>query len=398
MTRAKRTERTIKLPAWLSPWAKPSRYKIAHGGRGSGKSWGIARLLLIRAMERKTRILCAREYQASIADSVHRLLSDQIRELELPGFSVTRTGIEHANGSSFIFRGLARNPHSVKSMEGVDVVWVEEAHAVSDESWRYLIPTIRADGSEIWVSFNPRYLDDPTTARFYLDNAPPGAVVSEVNHDKNPWFPPVLADEMALDYSRDPDRAAHVWGGKPLTNSNAQVLYNKWEVREFKPGADWDGPYFGVDWGMTDPTAGVRVWLHRDVVYVEHEAYARGCDDPAALLIRDLPGILTHTSRADNSWPETIAHVRRKIPRIQPVLKWGGSVDDGIAWLRGRARIVIHPRCKNTAAEAGLWRYKTDAAENVLPKLQPGDDHAWDAVRYALEQHIRKRSVSVSNG
>jgi phage terminase large subunit len=176
------------------------------------------------------------------------------------------------------------------------------------------------------------------------------------------------------------------------------VLYGKWTVEEFTPGADWDGPYFGVDWGTIDPTCAVRVWLHRDSLYIEHEVYASGADDVVKLL-RGLPGLDTHVSHADNAWPETIQHVRRSgFQRMIAVQKWPGSVDDGVRWLRGRDRIVIHPRCKNTHREAGLWRYKTDKAENVLPDLQSGNDHAWDAIRYAVVQHIRSRKGSIETG
>ena len=384
-----KTDSAITLPGWISEWINPARHKIAYGGRGSSKSWSIARLLLLRAAASPTRILCAREYQASIADSVHRLLADQIHALNLPGFNIGRAEISHANGSLLIFRGIARNPHSIKSAEGINIVWVEEAHAVTEDSWRQLIPTIRTPDSEIWISFNPRYLNDPTCLRFYGDNAPPGAIISIVNHDSNPWFPQVLQTEMELDYQRDPDRARHVWGGEPLTNSSAQVLAGRWIVRDFTPGRDWDGPYYGVDWGVTDPTAAVKCWLHQDSLYIENEVYARGADDVAALL-RRLPGLDKHAARADSAWPETIQSVRRAgFPRLTACEKWPGSVLDGVLWLRGRQQIVIHPRCANVAREAALWRWKTDAGDNVLPALAAGDDHTWDAIRYAMQQLIR---------
>jgi phage terminase large subunit len=380
----------------LQPWAKswwhtPARYKIAYGGRGSGKSWALAYLCLLFA-QRGFRILCAREYQASIADSVYRLMIDLITREGLGGFTVTRAEIKHSSGGLLFFRGLARNPHSVKSSEGINIVWVEEAQAVSEESWRQLIPTIRAVNSEIWVSYNPRYLNDPTCQRFYGENAPKGAIVSIVNWDNNPFFPDVLKAELARDYERDPERARHVWGGDPLSSSAAQVLNGKWIVQDFTPGKDWDGPYYGIDWGITDPTVGVKCWAHNDCLYIENEVYARGADDVVALL-RGLPGLREHAARADSSWPETIEHVKRAgFPRLTACEKWQGSVEDGISWLRGRKQIVIHPKCTNTIREAGLWRYKTDAGDNVLPRLQSGDDHSWDAVRYAMQQLIKKKT------
>jgi phage terminase large subunit len=151
-----------QFPRKLSLLFRPSRYKVLHGGRGSGKSWGVARALLILAAQKPMRILCTREVQNSILESVHKLLSDQVETLGLSHFyEIQKTTIKGSNGSQFIFEGLRHNINSIKSMEGVDVCWVEEAEKVTDDSWRILIPTIRAPGSEIWVTFNPHLGDRP---------------------------------------------------------------------------------------------------------------------------------------------------------------------------------------------------------------------------------------------
>jgi phage terminase large subunit len=156
-----------QFPSKLQCLFKPSRYKVLHGGRGSGKSWGVARALLILAAQKPMRILCTREVQNSILESVHKLLSDQVEALCLSHFyEIQKTTIKGANGSQFIFEGLRHNINSIKSMEGVDVCWVEEAEKVTEESWRVLVPTIRAPGSEIWVTFNPHLETDPTYQRF----------------------------------------------------------------------------------------------------------------------------------------------------------------------------------------------------------------------------------------
>lgn len=192
---------------------RPARFKVAKGGRGSAKSWAFARALILRALEKKTRILCAREIQHTIKDSVHRLLSEQIDILGLRAqFTITEHSITCRNGSDFIFRGLFRNVDSIKSLEGVDIVWVEEAHSVSEESWDYLTPTIRKEGSEIWITFNPQFEDDPTNQR-YAVNPPANAVVRHVNYDQNPWFPEVLRQEMEQDKARDKASYEHKWLG-----------------------------------------------------------------------------------------------------------------------------------------------------------------------------------------
>ena len=186
----------IELPAKLKFLFEPHRYKVAYGGRGGAKSWGFAMALLIQGAEKPLRILCTREVQKSIKDSVHSLLSDQIQALGLGQFyDVLETEIRGKNGTQFIFAGLASHTiESVKSLEGVDRVWCEEARAISERSWRILIPTIRKAGSEVWVSFNPELDDDPAYSRFVV-NPPPNCVTVKVNYSENPWFPPVLEQE-----------------------------------------------------------------------------------------------------------------------------------------------------------------------------------------------------------
>ena len=206
----------ISIPAslvWLLERRK-WRYKGLYGGRGGVKSWTMARSLLVLAGSAKERILCAREFQQSIKDSVHKLLVEQIDLCELPGFRVTNTEITHeATGSEFIFTGLRHNITKIKSMEGVTIAWVEEAENVSEESWQTLLPTIRVPDSEIWVSFNPRFETDATYKRFVFNQDQPMRV-QKVTYLQNPWCPQVLLDEAARDKRRDPDEYRHVWLGE----------------------------------------------------------------------------------------------------------------------------------------------------------------------------------------
>ena len=205
---------------------EPARYKVAYGGRGSGKSWTFARILLIKGTEKKLRILCTRELQRSIADSVHKLLSDQIATLGLESFyTVQKIGIEGINGTEFIFSGL-QNSSSLKSYEGVNYVWVEEAQVVSRHSWELLIPTIRAEDSEIWVTMNPELPTDDSYQRWVV-NPPPGAVVRKVNFDANPWFPEVLRREMEYCKETDPDLYNHIWLGCPVSMLAGAIFANE---------------------------------------------------------------------------------------------------------------------------------------------------------------------------
>lgn len=206
----------IELPAKLSLLlGERARYKIIKGGRGSSKSWSIARALLIRGAERPIRVLCARELQKSIKDSVHQLLSDQIGAVGLDNFyTIQQQAIIGRNGTVFGFAGLRHNITELKSYEGADYCWVEEAQVVSRKSWETLIPTIRKEGSEIWISFNPELEDDETYQRFVV-NPPGGALVVTMNHVDNPWFPDVLKAEMVEKKTRDPDGYLHIWEGHP---------------------------------------------------------------------------------------------------------------------------------------------------------------------------------------
>ncbi len=187
-----------EFPEKLAFLFEPHRYKVAHGGRGGAKSWGYARGLVVQAWQDKLRILCTREVQNSIRDSVHKLLSDQIQAMGLGAFfDVTQQSITGRNGSEFVFAGLSNlTAESIKSYEGVDRCWVEEAHKVRQRSWDILIPTIRKEGSEIWVTMNPELDTDDSYVRFVL-SPPQAAKVMEINWRDNPWFPKVLEDERA---------------------------------------------------------------------------------------------------------------------------------------------------------------------------------------------------------
>jgi phage terminase large subunit len=375
---------------------KKARYKVAYGGRGSGKSWNVARTLLILAGVRPLRVLCARELQVSIRDSVHRLLADQIEAMGLDSFyQVKDKEIVARNGSMFIFEGLRHNITKVKSMEGIDICWVEEAERVSEASWKVLIPTIRKSGSEIWVTFNPDAETDPTYKRF-IKNPPPDSIVVKVNFDQNPWFTDELRKEMEYDFRVDPDSAAHIWGGECRKISDAQVLKGKWVIDAFEPRPEWSGPYFGADWGFSkDPTVLVKSYIHDRTLYVSEEAYGVGVEiTETPALFDSVEGARKHTIRADSARPETISFMKRSGFNVIAAKKGPGSVEDGIQHLRGYEKIVIHPRCKYTSQEARLYSYKVDKLTgDILPILVDANNHCMDAIRYSLEPIMRPSNL-----
>jgi len=230
------------LPDKLDFLFEPHRYKVAYGGRGSGKSWGFARALLLQAANKPLRVLCAREVQRSIKNSVHQLLSDQIQALGLGQFyEVLESEIRGLNGSLFVFTGLATNTaESIKSYEGIDRVWCEESQTISKKSWDILIPTIRKPESEIWVSFNPGLDTDDTYMR-YCVNPPENAKVVKLNYMDNPWFSEVLEIERQHSEKTNPDYA-NIWLGDCKAAVDGAIYAN--EIRDAQEnGRITSGPY-----------------------------------------------------------------------------------------------------------------------------------------------------------
>lgn len=392
---------TVKLPDafgfLFDPPLGSIRYRVAYGGRGSAKSWSFARALLLHGVSRPLRILCAREYQSSIRDSVHRLLKDQIQAMGLGGFyAVERSRIYAANSTEFFFLGIKRDPHSIKSLEGVDLCWVEEGEAISRESLDILVPTIRKPGSEIWVSFNPKQPEDPAYHDFVTEPRD-RAIVRRVSWLDNPWLGDVLRHEQEELLRRDPEAHAHVWGGEPWKRSKDQVFFGKWRVAEFEPEEHWDDPLYGADWGFAhDPTVLERCWIADSRLWIDYDE--RGIGWSAAEIdrrFRRVPGADDHTIRGDAARPETINELCQRGLDVVAAPKWSGSVEDGVEHLRGYDQIVIHPRCKGLIEEARLYRYKTDPRTgDVLPKILDAHNHGWDAVRYALAPIIQKRDTA----
>lgn len=218
----------IKFPEKLEVLFHSSRYKTIYGGRGGAKSWGFARALLLLGISKKLRVLCCREIQRSIKDSVHKLLDDQIQLLDVGNkYQVLDQEIRGANGTEFIFSGLATHTvESIKSFEGCDIVWIEEGQFISKRSFDILIPTIRKDGSEIWISFNPELETDPTYERFVI-NPPPGATVVKMNWRDNPWFNKVLNDERLYCKKHDPKGYANIWEGECKPAVEGAIYYDE---------------------------------------------------------------------------------------------------------------------------------------------------------------------------
>jgi phage terminase large subunit len=337
---------------------------------------------------RPTSAVCVREIQKSLAQSVKKLLEIKIEQLGVGSlFEVQEALIKTPGGGMIIFNGLQNHTaDSIKSLEGYDIAWVEEAQSLSQRSLDLLRPTLRKEGSELWFSWNPNLETDPVDVLLRGENPPPDAVVVQANYRDNPWLPQVLRDELEYDQKRDPDKFAHVWLGEYQRNSEARVFRN-WTIEEFD---EPKGAVFklGADWGFSvDPSVLVRCYLDGRRLCVDHEAYMVGCEiDNLPNLFDRVPESRKWFITADSARPETIDYMQRHgYPRINAAIKGARSLEEGVQFLQS-FDIVVHPRCKHVIDELTLYSYDTDPLTGaVLPKLKDKHNHLIDALRYALE-------------
>ena len=374
----------MKLQIQTPRWAKPildrenARYIGAWGGRGSGKSWFFAEWIIERCVMQKTDVVCVREVQKSLKQSVKKLIENKIEELGISHlFEIQTAEIKCPHGGVIIFAGMQNHTaDSIKSLEGFDIAWVEEAQSISQFSLDLLRPTIRKPGSQMLFSWNPRFDTDPIEGLLRGPNAPPDSIVVEVNYLDNPWFPDVLREEMEYDKRRDPDKYMHVWKGEYVRNSETRVFKN-WTIAEFDAPPD-AVHRFGADWGFaSDPTVLVRCHIIGRKLYIDYEAYRVGCeivDTPA--LFMSVPDAERWPMVADSARPETISHMRKNgFPKIMSAVKGAKSVEEGIEWLKSYD-IVVHPRCQHAIDELTLYSYKTDPdTGKVLPLLEDRHNH-----------------------
>lgn len=372
----------------FAPLLGAARYKGAWGGRGSGKSHFFAEQLIALSIAERIDAVCIREVQKSLKQSVKKLLEQKIQTMGVSEhFEVLETEIRSVLGGVIIFEGMQNHTSdSIKSLEGYDVAWVEEAQSLSQRSLDLLRPTIRKEGSELWFSWNPRDKSDPVDVLLRGDQVPPDAIVVRANYSDNPWLPDVLLKEMEDDRRRDKAKFAHVWLGEYLTLGDAQVFHN-WTVEEFERPK---GTTFrlGADWGYSnDPSCLVRASIEGRRLYVDYEAYMVGCEiDQLPDLFDGVPESRKWFITADSARPETISYLKKRgYPRINAAIKGAKSIEEGVAFLQSYD-IVVHPRCKNLIEELAKYRYKVDEkTDKVLPVLEDKHNNCIDALRYACE-------------
>lgn len=399
------------IPAVFHPLLKPSRYKGVYGGRGGGKSHVFAELLLARCYTKQTRAVCVREFQVTLEQSVKRLLEDKIEENALGAyFKIFNNYIETPKDGIIIFQGMQNHTaESIKSLEGYDVAWVEEAQSLSERSLTLLRPTIREPGSELWFSWNPRNITDPVDQLLRSENTPPDSIVVQSSYQDNPFFPDVLQKEMEWDRSRDIEKYDHVWLGGYEKHSESRVFKN-WTIEDFETPSDASF-LLGGDWGYSvDPACMVRCYPRERKLFIDAEAYQIGCeidylptlfDGLVCGCVPEKDGTVLRPCRfperhgsarqwvsiADSQRPDTISYMQRHgYPRMQAAVKGANSVKEGIIFLQGYD-IVVHPRCTHTINELTHYSYVVDKLTGlVTPILEDKKNHVIDSLRYAVEK------------
>lgn len=384
----------IAIPPKLIPvFAGDYDVRGSYGGRGSAKTRTFAKMSAVKGYQFAMAdvsgiILCGREFMNSLDDSSMEEVKQAIREepwldefYEI-GEKYIRSKCRRIE---YKFVGLDRNLSSIKSKARILLCWIDEAEPVTEQAYIDLIPTIREEGSELWVTWNPKSRKSATNKRFREIESERHNIV-EMNWKDNPMFPGKLDRERLDDLKHRADIYPHVWEGEYESKSNSRVFTN-WEIKDFETP---DGMTFrlGADWGFAiDPSVLVRCYLEGRRLYIDYEAYMVGCEiDQLPDLFDRVPGSRKWFITADSARPETISYMRNHgFPKINKAIKGAKSIEDGIEFLKS-FDIIVHPRCEHVIEELLNYSFKVDKDTNeVLPLLEDKHNHTIDALRYACE-------------
>lgn len=378
--------KTIEIPSEYRPLFDTTwREAAIYGGRYSLKSHTVARYLLIRARQQKTRVACFREFQNSIAESSHQLLADLIQKYGLTDFEVTNNSIiNKINSSDFLFKGLWHNEQSIKSIEGIDIAWVEEAQTVSNNSLEVLTPTVRKPGSQIVYTYNRLLEDDPVHQRLVIEGRP-NTIIINVNYDialKYDMMPDIIRMEMEDDKAKRPGLYRHKWLGEP--NSMERKIFRDWALIDDIPHEARLERY-GLDFGYTnDPTAIVAIYYYNGGYILDEVTFQKGLSNKqiADILLTQPKKVLTI---ADSAEPKSIDEIRAFGVQIQPCVKGKDSVRQRIQLAQDQ-RISVTKRSPNVFKAYRNYLWAVDRQGVLLSPNEP--DHAWsdamDAFMYGL--------------
>lgn len=396
------------------------RYKGLSGGRASTKSVAVADYLLLQGHASLKRYLCVRQFFASIRTSVKETFGQRADELGLGEFYKAQGAeLVGANGSLFPFKGMDRDPESVKSTQGLHGVWVEEAQTIMQGAFSRLLPTIRESKAELIFTFN-RVDEDAPVDRFFYKERPDDALLIESTYMDNPWLGWAISREIERDRNRDPAYYRHVWSGHPESRPDAQVIRN-WRIPRDEELKEIVGlireddeivPMYGLDIGHSSPTAFIEAFVLPPVddnsamrLFIASECYKTGVeieDLPSFLYGSDarrrwinrkgfkgIPGAQAYAVVADSANANVVSYLKGKGIRAHSAFKGPGTVERGLKAINS-FDVLIHPRCENAIREARSYSYKVDPrTDKPTEKIEKGDDHCWDALRYAMNGFSR---------
>ena len=377
---------------------------VWEGGRGGAKSEALAHIGIMESYVDDGVILCCREIQKSIDDSIYSMLVAKIDQLGLnEQFKILNNEITNlVTGARFIFAGLKSNVTSIKSITKLRVVLIDEAENVSQNSWDILRPTPRYGKVRIYVVFNPKFETDPTWQEFVAKKDDRTLHIN-IGWRDNPWFPESLNNQRLRDAKGDAGRYAWIWEGKFLQLSDASILGKKLTQRDFEIDESFGDPLLGVDWGFSnDPTAVIEAYAKGRTLYIRNAAAKVGLelDDTARWLLSHVPKLKHYTSRADCARPETISKVQKDgdyaISLMKACEKWKGSVEDGVVFLQSFDEIVVHSDASCCYAELLAYSYKKDKLDEITTDILDQNNHYADALRYACQPLI-KRNLAVTD-
>jgi len=386
----------INIPDKLIPlFTSKARFNVVLGGRASSKSHSVARLLILKALKEKCLILCTRHIQKSIAASSYSLLVKIIHEYELNQyFTIVENEIRcNRTGAKFIFMGLWSNLDNVRSLEGLNYIWLEEAAAIVPEAWRILIPTLRAEGSQFYITFNPESVDDEVYKMFIL-NQREDSLVIKINYDENPFLTDTIRKEIEYMRIKDPDLFDWVYGGNIRAMTEATILHNI-VIHDFEIDNSRQ-MFYGADWGHIDPTVLTQCYIYDNELFICREFYKTHLD-PEQLKqeFLKIEWIFGKNIIADSARPEIIKMLnatgrfmftgaRKNIGQRQ---KEGNFKFSMAMFLKQFNKIHIHStNCVNAAREFSKWSFVTDKNENILEIIEDKMDHTCDSVIYSLER------------
>lgn len=403
----------IQIPEAFQFLFQPKRYKVAYGGRGGAKSWGYVDAALVQGMQKPLRFLCAREIQKSIKDSIHRLLSDRIKAHGLDWFyTIKNESIVGKNGTEFFFAGLKHNVTQIKSFEGIDIVIVEEAENVSNNSWETLIPTIRKEGSEIWVIFNVKNITDPTYQRFVATQSE-DIIAKKISWRDNPFFPSVLRKEMEKLKNEDYEAYLHVWEGEPDTRRSGAV-YAKQLTAARADGRITVVPYTpesevftAWDLGYGDATAIWWLqWVGRELRWLEYYENSGQQLNHYADIIKAKPysysrAYLPHDGGHGNIRGESVSRQLGQLGIKNTVLTRETDITPGINLVRQSIEFSVFDaeKCRDGIHALENYAYEWDEDRKTF-KSHPRHDWASngaDSARYAAIAAKMARTKAPSN-